>query len=180
VFLNAWSGPDPRGDVLAALLPFTGRLETINVDSVGIGYYMAQHLKDHGLPVREINVGETPRDTEKFSNRKAELYWGLRERVQKGDLAGLNDERAIAQLAGIRYRHNSRGQIIIESKEDARKRGVKSPDRAEAIMLAYAKISHSNEGIFEWYKQEAARVANSPARPESVIAISENPFLKLL
>jgi phage terminase large subunit len=180
VFLKEWSGPDPRGDVLAALLPFRGRLETINVDSVGIGYYMAQHLKDHGLPVREVNVGETPHDTEKFSNLKAELYWGLRERVQKGDLAGLTNERAIAQLAGIRYKHNSRGQIVIESKEDARKRGVKSPDRAEAVMLAYARISRTNEGVFEWYKQEAARVANSSSRPESLIAVPENPFMKLL
>jgi hypothetical protein len=56
----------------------------------------------------------------------------------------------------------------------------KSPDRAEAVMLAYARISRSNEGVFEWYKQEAARVANSSARPESLVAVSENPFMKLL
>ena len=60
-------------------------------------------------------------------------------RAQAGDLAGLTDERAIGQLAGLRYSHNSRGQVVIESKQDARKRGVKSPDRAEAIMLAFAK-----------------------------------------
>jgi len=31
-----------------------------------------------------------------------------------------------------------RGQVVIESKEEARKRGVRSPDRAEAVMLAFA------------------------------------------
>jgi phage terminase large subunit len=139
VLLRAWANPDPRGDLLAALFPFRDQMKTVNVDSVGIGYYMAQHLRDHGLPVSEINVGEGARDSEKYSNRKAELYWEFRERAHTGDLAGLTDERAIGQLAGLRYSHNSRGQVVIESKEQARKRGVKSPDRAEAIMLAFAK-----------------------------------------
>jgi hypothetical protein len=131
---------DPRGDVLAALLPYRQQLKKINVDSVGIGYYMAQHFKDQGLPVTEINVGEAAKDSEKYSNLKAELYWSFRMRAQAGDLAGLTDERAIAQLAGIRYSHNSRGQVVIESKADARKRGVKSPDRAEAVILAFAPM----------------------------------------
>jgi hypothetical protein len=41
-----------------------------------------------------------------------------------------------AQLAGLRYGHDNRGRVKIESKDDAQKRGVKSPDRAEALMLA--------------------------------------------
>ena len=44
-------------------------------------------------------------------------------------MSSIDDETSISQLAGIRYRHNPRGQIQIESKEEARKRGVKSPDR---------------------------------------------------
>jgi phage terminase large subunit len=140
VLLRAWANSDPRGDILAALLPYREQLKTINIDSVGIGYYMAQHLKDQKLPVTEINVGAAAKDSEKYSNLKAELYWSFRMRAQTGDLAGLTDERAIAQLAGIRYSHNSRGQVVIESKADARKRGVKSPDRAEAVMLAFAPI----------------------------------------
>ena len=56
-------------------------------------------------------------------------------------MSGLLDEKTIGQLAGIRYKHNARGQIQIESKDDARKRGVKSPDRAEAVMLAYVSDS---------------------------------------
>ena len=128
VLLKAWAGKDPRGDVLAALMPFKDRLQSVNVDTVGIGYYMAQHLKDDGVQVQEVNVGGKAYDSEKYANRKAELYWGLRARTQEGDMAGLTDDCAIAQLAGIRYSHNSRGQVVIESKDEARKRGVKSPD----------------------------------------------------
>jgi phage terminase large subunit len=140
VFFKAWSDPDPRGGLLAALQPFKAQLQGIRVDTVGIGHYLAQHLRDHGFPVIDVNVGSAASDPEKYYNLKAELYWRLRLRAESGDLAGLTDEMTISQLAGIRYRHNSRGQIMIESKEDARKRGVKSPDRAEALMLAFAKV----------------------------------------
>lgn len=133
--MKSWSRSDPRGAVLTALAPYN--LEYICVDAVGIGYGMFLHLRDHGLPVRAVNVGEAPRDKEKYYNLKAEAYWGLRMRFAEGDVAGLTDETAIAQLVGIRYEHNARGQVVIESKEKARKRGVKSPDRAEAVMLAF-------------------------------------------
>jgi hypothetical protein len=111
----------------------------VNVDAAGIGYYLAKHLQDLGYPVRPVNVGERASDRERYANLKAEFYWGLRQRFQAGDVAGLMDERTIGQLAGIRYRHTARGQVEIERKEDARKRGVKSPDRAEAVMLAFAR-----------------------------------------
>lgn len=140
--LQSWSHPDPRGEVVAALAPFRGDLACVKVDSVGIGHYFARHLEDHGWRgcVQDVNVGEAPRDKEKYANLKAELYWALRLRAQAGDLAGLTDQRAVSQLSSIRYEHNPRGQIVIESKDDARKRGVRSPDRAEAVMLAFAPI----------------------------------------
>jgi hypothetical protein len=147
VFFKAWSQPDPRGAVLAALQPFKAHLEELNVDSVGTGYYMALHLRDHGFPVNEVNVGTAASDPEKYVNLKAELYWSLRLRAESGELAGLVDEKTISQVAGLRYRHNSRGQIVIESKEEAKKRGVKSPDRAEALMLAFGKVNDTRPQI---------------------------------
>jgi hypothetical protein len=172
VLLEAWAGKDTRGQVVAALLPFKDQLQALNVDRVGVGCFMAAHLKDQGIRVREVNVGERARNPEKYVNLKAELYWGLRARAQEGDLAGLTDERAIAQLAGIRYSHNSRGQVVIEPKEQARKRGVKSPDRAEAVMLAFAELELVF-GILEFMREEVAamnaRIASQPlARANSI------------
>jgi phage terminase large subunit len=138
---HAWPDQDPRGAVVAALAPYRQRLDVVNVDAAGIGYFLAKHLQDLGFPVRAVNVGERATDRERYANLKAELYWGLRQRFQAGEVAGLTDERTIGQLAGIRYRHTARGQVEIERKEDARKRGVKSPDRAEAVMLALARVT---------------------------------------
>lgn len=152
VFQQSWTKPDPRGEVLAALEQFKGELESVNVDSIGIGWGMYLHLKDHGFPAKAINVGLPARSPKKFKNLKAELYWGLRLWLKEGDVGGLTDERTIGQLAGIRYEHNSRGQVEIESKDEAAKRGVPSPDRAEAIMLAFAERS-SVLGLVEYLKK---------------------------
>lgn len=141
VALRAFPNADPRGEVAAYLAPYKQSeigLELVNVDVVGIGYYFAQHLRDLGFNVGEINVGESAIEKEKYANLKAELYWGFRQRLTDGDVHGLTDETAIGQLAGIKYKHNARGQILIESKEEARKRGISSPDRAEGILLAFA------------------------------------------
>lgn len=138
---QGWVIPDPRGDVIRALEPWQLRLSKIKVDSVGMGYYFAKHLEDQGYrgKVVQVNVGDAPRDREKYANLKAELYWGLRKRADDGDLAGITD-KALSQLASIKYSHNSRGQVVIESKDEARKRGVKSPDYAESVMLAFANV----------------------------------------
>ena len=159
ILLRSWANSDPRGDVVAALQPYRASLKGLNVDSAGIGYFMAKHLADLGFPVTQVNVGERAENSEKFFNKKAEIYWGARMRAEAGDMAGLVDERAIAQLVGIRYSHNSRGQVVIESKDDARKRGVKSPDRAEAIILAFADLAPVY-GLIELCRQEAEKLTS--------------------
>jgi ribosomal protein S27AE len=79
-----------------------------------------------------------------------------------GDITGLNDDIAFSQLTGIRYDTNARGQIVIESKDDARSRGVKSPDRAESIMICFA--NSKMHGLIEfWAAQARAVKANAGA-----------------
>lgn len=145
---EGWFVPDPRGPVVAALMPHRERLRSINVDSAGIGWNFYLHLCDvFGAHLcNPINVGEASNDSELYRNLKAELYWGLRQRFGDEDVHSLPAD-AIGQLAGLRYKHNSRGQVEIESKDEARKRGVKSPDKAESIMLAFASPKHA---ALEW------------------------------
>jgi hypothetical protein len=133
---RVWLDPDPRGELIAALREW--RIERVNVDAIGVGWYLAKHLADAGFAVEPINVAERADDSEHYANRKAELYWGLRMRFEAGEITGLDDDVTVSQLSTIRYKHNARGQVQIESKDEAKKRGIKSPDRAEALMLAFA------------------------------------------
>ena len=158
--------------MIETLRPYGLRLESVKVNADGIGYYMALHLRDAGFPVNQVKVGLPAARKERFYNVKAEAYWGLRMRLQSGDFRGLTDETAVSQLAGLRYEHNARGQVVMESKEQARKRGVKSLDRAEALMLAlyerpYVEVPEGLVESFDAFEKE------SPKRKEEE---AQDPF----
>jgi hypothetical protein len=54
-----------------------------------------------------------------------------------------NDALLLRQLGEIRYRYDSRGRLKLESKDDLKKRGQPSPDRADALALAFAPLPAS-------------------------------------
>ena len=119
----------------------TGRLpdlpERIVVDEIGVGAGVVDRLKELKLPVTGINVGRPARQRTLFANLRAEGYWRLRELFSQSQVAIPNDPELAGQLSSLRYSYNSRGQLIIESKDDARARGIPSPDKADAMMLAF-------------------------------------------
>ena len=43
----------------------------------------------------------------------------------------------VGELAALRYSYDSQGRIVMESKDEMRQRGLPSPDRADALMLAF-------------------------------------------
>ena len=166
VAMQSWHG-NSRGPVIAFLRTFKDRLAEINFDCAGVGAYFATDFESFGfININGINVGEATDFPDRYRNLKAQLYWSLRERFQNGEVSGLDDDVSVTQLAAIRYEINPRGQVQIESKDEARKRGVKSPDRAEALMLAFAD---RRPGISRYYEElseaRAAREKN-PSLPE--------------
>ena len=48
------------------------------------------------------------------------------------------DDTLIAELTGIRYKYLSSGKLKIESKDEMKKRGQRSPDTADAFVLTFA------------------------------------------
>jgi hypothetical protein len=164
IAMESWHG-NSRGPVLAFLRPFKGRLEEINYDRAGVGAYFGDDFESLGfIDINGVNVGAASEHPDRYRNLKAELYWSLRERFQEGGVSGLDDDVCISQLASIRYEINPRGQVQIESKEDARKRGVKSPDRAEAVMLAFADL---NPGMLRYYRNLAEARSGRNQNPET-------------
>ena len=111
--------------------------ERIVVDEIGVGAGVVDRLKELDLPVAGINVGRPARQRKLFANLRAEGYWRLYELFSQDLLAIPNDAELAGQLSSLRYSYNSRGQLLIESKDDARSRGLPSPDKADAMMLAF-------------------------------------------
>ena len=75
-------------------------------------------------------------DPVKFAN-KTGLMWGrVRKLLKEEALSVWDNEELIAQLSNRKYTVSSRGKIELEKKEDMKKRGVSSPDIADALALA--------------------------------------------
>jgi phage terminase large subunit len=165
--MGAWRGEDTRGEVVRFLAPYRSRLTTVRVDDIGIGHNFGLHLRDERFVVELVNVslpcesrpGSYENDpVKRFANRKAQFYQTLADAFEHDQIDGLTDDQTISQLADIMYEIDSHGRMKIEPKEKARQRGVRSPDRAEALMLALGKPRSMGEIIM---------VSTNPSRAKS-------------
>jgi hypothetical protein len=112
------------------------KAENINIDVIGIGAGVVDRLKEQGHSVNEVNVGTSPKDRENYINLRAELYADkVKSWIKTADLL---DDDDFYELSNIKYKFNSTGKLQIESKEDMKKRGLESPDVADALMLTFA------------------------------------------
>ncbi len=113
----------------------------VKIDATGIGKGAADlALADGHTEVIPLIFGGTATDYEHFGNMRAEGYWNLRElfRQKKIYLApNAHTEDLVAELMSLRYKTNA-GRIYCESKDDMKRRGLHSPDRADALMMAFA------------------------------------------
>jgi len=110
----------------------------VKVDSVGVGAGVCDRLREQGYKVSEVVGGGKPYDSERFYNVRAENHWVFRERLEHGMVGLPNDPELTAQLAGIKFTVSSDRRIKVESKEDMKKRGLRSPDKADAVIMAFA------------------------------------------
>lgn len=113
------------------------------VDAIGVGAGVVDRLKEQKYPAHAINVGEKAVDGERFKNLKTELFWNLRERFYNGDidLSRIDQtsyDRLCGELTELKYKPMSDGTVMLESKEDLKKRLGRSPDYADALALAFA------------------------------------------
>lgn len=147
----AYSASDARGDVTKFItgirLKYPQARIIVAVDKVGVGFHMATYLADQGLEVFGFAAGAAAMDAERYVNAKAEAYWALRENMERGTIRNVDDEDTRAQLSDILYRETPAGRIEIESKDQARKRGSRSPDRAEALVLAFCRCVPREQSV---------------------------------
>lgn len=119
--------------------PSDQRPIAICVDVIGLGAGVVDRLRELALPVRGINVSESPALTERYKNLRAELWHGKAlPWFQKRDCNIAGDVDLAGELTKVRYKITSNGKIQLESKEEMKKRGQPSPDPADAFVLTFA------------------------------------------
>lgn len=119
--------------------PITDRPQEICVDVIGIGAGVLDRLIELDTPARGINVAESAAMNQKYMRLRDELWGKAREwfETRESKIPG-GDAQLVHELAAPRFAFTSTGKIKIESKDDMKKRGIRSPDIADAVCLTFA------------------------------------------
>jgi hypothetical protein len=109
----------------------------VAVDVIGMGAGVASHLRrvSELRNIYEVNVAELPSEDEKrFHRLRDELWWNIREVFANRQISIPKDDELIGELTNI-FWDEPGGKIKVEGKKELRKRGVASPNKADALCL---------------------------------------------
>lgn len=151
----------PRGDEMTTAGRVVAALQsggTAIVDGIGIGAGVVSRLREQRHPCIAFIAGASSSSTDRsgelgYENERAAAWWGMRERLDPSPrLDGLtgkmvpgsavalpDDDELIGELSAPRWKPTSRGKVLVESKDEIRKRIGRSTDRADAVVMAFWK-----------------------------------------
>lgn len=117
----------------------------IKVDDTGVGGGLTDIMIERGYNVMPINFGGEPDDKDKYPNWISEAWFYLGTVLDEADLPF--DDELMMELTTRQWKQDSRGRRGVESKDDYKKRGYRSPDKADACIICYYTPTPK---IIEW------------------------------
>jgi hypothetical protein len=115
----------------------------IDGDEGGGGKLICDRLGEMGWPINRVNNGAAPRHNQQYANLAAEMWFEGAKQIARREIILPNDGDLLAQILNRKRVPNAQGKLAIESKTEMKKRGVHSPDRADAIFGAMTPCNHS-------------------------------------
>lgn len=115
------------------------------IDDTGLGGGVTDRLREvkleqqlNQLVIVPVNAGQAvPRaGADNYGNITAFMWSTVRDLLEENQLSLVDDDELVAQLSVRKYSINSSGKIVLESKDEMKKRDIDSPDRADALALA--------------------------------------------
>lgn len=120
------------------------------IDVIGIGAGVFDRLReqpDIAGRVFGVNSAGKPRDEAEYINIRIESWANVRDWLRD---AILEKHEGFYELAQPKYKINSSGKLQLESKEDMKKRGVKSPNIGDALALTLSKATEGDNLGLSW------------------------------
>lgn len=121
----------------------------IDVGGLGAGVYdrLIELVAPSECNVIQVNSSETPIDQNKYTNKRAEMWGLMKEWLENQPSSIPNSDELMADLTQIKYSYDSNNALKMERKEDMKKRGLRSPDMADALGLTFAMpvITHYDD-----------------------------------
>lgn len=107
----------------------------VSLDSDGMGIGFISRLKDLGWNINEYHGGRTP-DNPQYASSIAEAWLDGVKKIKNCAVILPNDNELKMQILSRKQIFNDKGKLKLESKDDMRSRGIKSPDKADAIFIS--------------------------------------------
>jgi hypothetical protein len=105
-------------------------------DGTGVGGPVGDRIKQLGYDTFEVQFGSQSPDP-RYANMRAYMWGKMKEWLERG---GAIDECSVLEtdLTSVEYAHNKRDQLILESKEHMKARGLASPDDGDALAMSFS------------------------------------------
>jgi hypothetical protein len=126
--------------------------DKVNIDVGGLGVGIYDRLMEKGASrrvVEAVNFGGRPVELPPLdeagkpgggpANRRAELWASMKAVFEEGRFQIPDSDSLQADLCSPGYKYDSAGRLLIESKQDMRKRGIPSPDEGDAVALTFTE-----------------------------------------
>lgn len=116
----------------------TGKRPKLFIDDVGVGGGVVDICVTRGYDVVPVNAGAAANDSEKYYNKRAEMYGEARDFLKDGVQFDTWNNALEDQLTAIEYRITNKQQLALEKKDDMKARGLSSPDHADCFVMGFA------------------------------------------
>lgn len=107
------------------------------VDGSGIGAGVVDRLRQLNFSVIDVNGGNQSMNP-RFLNKRAEMWWALKEWIEAGECELPNDPKLKEELTCVEYDFTDKGRIRLDRKADIMEQYGFSPDRADALAMTFA------------------------------------------
>ena len=101
---------------------------------------ICDQLAAMGWRINRVNNGAAPRYSEHYANLAAEMWFEGAKQIARREIILPDDDPLRAQLLDRKRVPHVQGKLAVESKSDMKKRGVDSPDRADAVFGAMTPV----------------------------------------
>jgi hypothetical protein len=109
-------------------------IENVSLDASGAGKPMADRAREMGYDFNRFLGQSAPRFDDEYYNSRAEVWGSGCANIKAcGVIIPDNEDLRMQLLQAVLKRHSS-GKFLMESKEDMVKRGLESPDEADAVL----------------------------------------------
>ena len=113
----------------------TNQADAVFVDGGGVGGGVVDRLRQLHVQVIEVNFGSKAEDA-RYNNKRAEMWGNMKEWLPTGAIP--TDRELTDDLIGLEYSFTPTNKVQLEKKEDMKRRGLASPDLADALALTFA------------------------------------------